>query len=248
MQRVEVSGHGFRLSQNWFFYYLYDIIIMDTADFIYFGGYMELHVNNELQAFNYDTGATIGDIINSISAGLKSENRVICQISLDGNIIAEKEEGKFFAKKVSSINKIDLLVEKVEKVAINGLGSLEGLIPELVKVLGESADCFRTGETTRAQDLFNSSLDALEIVPTILDGVRVSMSLDFNRITFEGTSLLALENEMLKTMKAIFDVQENRDFVSLADLIEYELIQNLSTWFRVIPEIKKSCVERGDNK
>jgi hypothetical protein len=205
---------------------------------------MEVQINEKIVEKVFDPKLTLGELINQFNEDLKKEDKVICQICVDNKIIHESEEPEAFKTPLEKINLLGIMADNVDNLIINSLNSLKNLIPELGKVLSSSSYYFKTGETQKALKLFSSSLEALEIVPTILDGVRASKGLNFSTISLKNMNLKELEELMLETIKNIFESQNSNDFVNLGDLIEYELVPNLGLWFEAIPILENICMER----
>ena len=52
--------------------------------------------------------------------------------------------------------------------------------------------------------------------------------------------ILRLEIHLLSVMKALLSAKEKNDNIMLCDLLEYELIDNLTQWkIKILPELKK---------
>lgn len=205
---------------------------------------MEIYVNNQKSEFVFDDNVTIGDAVKDISKKLKSKHQVICQLSVDDVIVPEAQEHEIFGYEIGAAKNINLMIDSVDNLVENGLKSLEGLIPELVNALAQTADLHRTGQDAKAKKVYSASLEALEIVPTVLGDVRSAKQLDFSKIEIKEKLLSELEQDMLSILGSIFDAQKKEDFVTLSDVIEYELIPNLIYWRDAVPAIIELCKER----
>ena len=111
---------------------------------------MEIQINDCTIKHEFDENLPLGTIIQSITEDLKAEEKVICQIEVDSTIIPEEQEQEAFKQKINSIKTLKLMADHVDNLVINSLKSLKNLLPELVRVLTESANYFRTGENGKA--------------------------------------------------------------------------------------------------
>jgi len=202
---------------------------------------MEIFINNEKIDFNFNEQELIGSAVNTISSKLKKENRVLCQIKIDNVTIPEAKENEIFSFPLGSIKQMDLKAETVENLVLNSLESLNLLLPELIKAINKTADLHREGDERAAKNLFFTTLEAMEIVPAILTNIRATMNLEFEHIKHGDSNLKGLEEGMLSAISLIYEAQKNEDYVTLADVLEYELSPNLSSWFDAIPVLKKRC-------
>jgi hypothetical protein len=206
---------------------------------------MELQINQEIQDIKFDSNILVEEVVSKVSNDLTTENKVICQIKLDDEIIPETYEKEAFQRKISDVTSLKITAEDTFTLVVNGIESLKTLLPELIIVIGKTTEAYRTGDVERAQGLFISTLEALEVVPVILDSVRGVMRLDYNEIKIgSGITLKDLEDKMLMSLKLICDVQAKSDTVGIADTLEYELAPNLACWEEALPILGEICKER----
>ena len=63
---------------------------------------------------------------------------------------------------------------------------------------------------------------------------------DLNGKSFKDESIQKLEIHLLSVLKALLQAKEKEDIIMLCDLLEYELVDNLTQWkIKVLPELKK---------
>ena len=63
---------------------------------------------------------------------------------------------------------------------------------------------------------------------------------DLEQMNFKDESIQKLEIHLLSVMKALLQAKEKNDTIMLCDLLEYELVDNLTQWkIKVLPELKK---------
>ena len=94
----------------------------------------------------------------------------------------------------------------------------------------EAANRFRSGEIREGSDLLSRVMDDFSMLVLLLEDVRRCRA--FSEERGQG-SLMALDKEsqeMTDLLKMAVEAQESRDWVYLADILEYEFSQKLGSW------------------
>jgi hypothetical protein len=132
-------------------------------------------------------------------------------------------------------------LQKVEIISVSKLEMGRQIVKEMAKVvpiMGEGAkriaDLFRQAEDLEAldtyQDLLEVARDFLHMVGTLQEELGLSGSKNMEEVLAGFSSLLT---EMI-------EVQENEDWVLLADLLEYEFLPLVEKWLPIIHDVEKS--------
>ncbi|TBR21559.1 MAG: hypothetical protein EPO63_08530 [Candidatus Nitrosotenuis sp.] len=107
----------------------------------------------------------------------------------------------------------------------------------LVGLVEQSADKFRTDDETSANKNFINCVEGLQTFIGIIDKVKNINGLDFESMKHSGGSVSVKEQELLQVLNTLFSSQKNRDWVSLADILEYELAPLIVEWKEILRSI-----------
>ncbi|MZP29466.1 hypothetical protein GTO91_07075 [Heliobacterium undosum] len=99
-------------------------------------------------------------------------------------------------------------------------------IPRLIEGLRQAAAYFRQGNDTRGIEAFSKAFDGLEWVAAVIEGLP-----KLQPVSPEGEETFQRISQTLSQLEEAWAFQ---DFVSIADLTEYELVESLESlhaWF-----------------
>lgn len=129
-------------------------------------------------------------------------------------------------------NSIDLAFDSLNSCTTY-IDHINGLIYRLI-------DEYQTGETTKANQTFIEVIELLDLYVQLMTKIYSSLRFHFKDKLVKDESVQNLEIHLLSIMKALLPAKEKGDVIMLCDLLEYELIDNLTQWkIKVIPELKK---------
>lgn len=99
---------------------------------------------------------------------------------------------------------------------------------------------YNVGELDHANDSLIEVVDLMDLYVQLISKVYHVIRVDLQEVFLKDESILKLEIHLLSVLKAILIAKEKDDIIMLRDLLEYELIDNLTQWkIKVLPELKK---------
>ena len=112
---------------------------------------------------------------------------------------------------------------------------------DLNQFVFQAANHLRSGEIQEGNKLLGLILDEFsQLVDFLMDLRQVK---DFSA-SAGGKNLAEMEKEslgMLEQLRMVLDAQENQDWVFLADLLEYEFADKLSSWSNFFNELTEQA-------
>ncbi len=129
-------------------------------------------------------------------------------------------------------NSIDLAFDSLNSCTTY-IDHINGLIYRLI-------DEYQAGEASKANQTFIEVIELLDLYVQLMTKIYSSLRFHFKDKLVKDESVQNLEIHLLSVMKALIPAKEKGDVIMLCDLLEYELIDNLTQWkIKVIPELKK---------
>lgn len=129
-------------------------------------------------------------------------------------------------------NSIDLAFDSLNSCTTY-IDHINGLIYRLI-------DEYQAGEASKANQTFIEVIELLDLYVQLMTKIYSSLRFHFKDRLVKDESVQNLEIHLLSVMKALIPAKEKGDVIMLCDLLEYELIDNLTQWkIKVIPELKK---------
>ncbi len=111
-------------------------------------------------------------------------------------------------------------------------------LPQLAGAFRQTAVHLQTGEEIKGLQVFQEAVSELQAFIALLQEVQRLGETDFTTTVFEDKSLAQWVQDFLENLKSIVDTFGNRDYVLLADLLEYEMAPRLERWQRILAVLK----------
>lgn len=175
-------------------------------------------------------GATLGDVIEEIVKTRFLKDEFITSISANGGEITEGNMDGEKARPASSIENLEIKTDTFRKASVSALESIGEYLDGLGSMVKVAADKFRSVEEKEANDFFVGCIDGLQTFVSIIDKIKSLNALDFSKIIFNSTPISEKEAALLASLNSILQTQSKKDWVSLADLLEFELAPLILEW------------------
>jgi Mg2+ and Co2+ transporter CorA len=188
------------------------------------------------------TFSNLEDVLSEIVRDQDRQDRVVWTVRLNGENYSEATPHD--ARKIR--------VEDIQSLEINTMGKTE-ISQEflqnggkMLEILNQSAKeisgLFRKADEKEANKRYLEFIESYQDLFQMLRHTRDAMNLDFGDIMIHGASV----NDKLEALQRLFDqmihAQEGRDWVMLADLLEYELASLLKEWEEILPVLEGKSV------
>lgn len=97
----------------------------------------------------------------------------------------------------------------------------------------ETATAFRAGGERKALGHYIDLLGGFDLLVKTLDGAGRALGVDFQATAVGDTTLARFVEDLNALLSEAMKAQERKDWVLLADLLEYELAPHLDAWQRL---------------
>ncbi|MBI3581273.1 MAG: glycosyltransferase [Nitrospinae bacterium] len=146
------------------------------------------------------------------------------------------EEGAAPAKlrPVSETTSPQMPAETFRNPSTNAPESVGKYLDELAATVVKSAVMFRTADEAEANSRFVECIDGLRAFVGIIDKIRSPNGPDFANMTHDSKPAGNREEALLKALDSIHETQTRKDWVSLADMLEFELAPLVLEWKGVL--------------
>jgi hypothetical protein len=182
---------------------------------------------------------TVGQVL----AHLQRERRLVVHVLIDGR---EPDLGKLGDVRKSPIKDHHVFIETADprEMAMDILKQVEAELSEADRIKSEAAKLLQNNQNTRAMEKLSGCLTTWQHVQESLQGTARLLKIDLEKITLmKGplTGLIVRFSEQLKQIRASL---ENRDFVTLGDVLTYEISSTSAEWREAL-EVMRRLVTLG---
>jgi len=161
--------------------------------------------------------------------------------SFDFNRAFFEELKEIFAIFLVSEEMRKLVVDSIDspEVLIATLKNIEEALPDQMKVLEEAAIAYQTGNDKEGVEKLFEFIDFMFGYTRTCYQMAPVFTLDYDSIEINGISLNEKNRELHNLLNDTLEIVENNDMISLADILEYEMmeaIENLEAYISSIFE------------
>lgn len=158
----------------------------------------------------------------------------IVRIRLDGvdsiNVLTE-ETDKMVPQ---DINRVEIGTKNSVTITREGLQKVTTLIFSMKEEVASAADLYRDGNLKEASSKIARVMEAFKPMVNFIQSVGISFTMNFDQIMFNQTTSLQEKIEsFLQTLSELVGAQQKKDYLEVADYLEYQLVEDLSDWTRI---------------
>ncbi|MBW1709079.1 MAG: hypothetical protein JRF41_03965 [Deltaproteobacteria bacterium] len=136
------------------------------------------------------------------------------------------------------IQTLELTTRSVEEIAWHFIENGEHIVNALTNALPKIVEMFRLGDETEANEHYLHFLEALQLLLNMLNYTRQTLDIDFNH-EYDGQNSIEAKMERLsEVMSELIRIQEENDWIYLADILEYDLTKELIDFKTILPRLK----------
>ncbi len=132
---------------------------------------------------------------------------------------------------IGSIDSPDVLISNIKKIS--------ELLPDQLKFLEEAAVAYQTGNDKEGVEKLFEFMDFVFGYTRTCDQIASVFNVDYNQVEVDGVSLNEKNRELQNLLTDTLEIVENNDMISLADILEYEMVEaleNLEAYIDVVLE------------
>ena len=143
------------------------------------------------------------------------------------------------------IKVLRLFTKDSVSITREGFEKVSGLIESIKAEITAAADLYRKGDIKEASSKIVNIMEAIKPMVNFIQSVGMSFSMDFDEILFDqDTSLRERIESFLNTFEGLVAAQMKRDYVEIADYLEYRLYDDMTDWSKVVDILLKKIVIR----
>lgn len=198
---------------------------------------MIIRLNDEDVKWDEQEHVMLGDLLEDFVKKRFFKDEFIATLQVNGETVAEGDMAQMRTKPISEITSLQITTQTFRNVSINALESIGEYLDELAGMVIKSSGRFRSSNETEANTHFVGCIDGLQTFVGIIDKIRTLNGLDFAKITYESKPVSDREEALLKTLNSIHETQTRKDWVSLADILEFELAPLIMEWKSILATV-----------
>lgn len=200
----------------------------------------DLTINNSPIKKNFKETESLASVIDHIFDNEMDSESVLVNLHLDNEVVPFEDGLDISKTELRSFTKINFETQTSTELAFDAVESCNDYIDVLVEKIQELTQLYQAGNSQKANDIFGEMIDILDLYVQLFS--KIHSTLKRNNIVNAQSSedIQKLDIHLLSVLKALIPAKEKNDIIMLCDLLEYELIDNLTQWkIKIIPNLKK---------
>lgn len=197
---------------------------------------------DELRNF-YPVETKLSRVFGQIEKELQQEGRVVCRFVVNGLDLSEKDEHRFAEMTLNEVQTLEYLSESKSTLTREVLKGWIQSVPELTQAAEELSSRILAG---KSEGLIKSVHDLVENFEFLLGSAIAILKLE-GRKDPEAEAGPLIESTQSAISEAVRHL-EKRDFVQLAQVIEYDFTHHLEVWRKTFLDLLAQGEAQGGDR
>lgn len=191
---------------------------------------------------NHDTSSinNLNELYKNLLGEYKSTESFVNKIRLNGKDLTENELENNGNLPIKEIDSLELIILTVPEMALNNINNAMEYLNKLIPGIEKASELFRTKSEEEANKYYLQCVEGLAWFREVIDNVKLTLKEELDKLDFGSKSIEIHDEKMLSLTKELADSQSKKDWVMLADLLEYELLPYLEEWKSIMPLFVKA--------
>ncbi len=199
--------------------------------------------NVDLSALS-DKSHTLYDFISNDIAGFIPKGSVIKDIYLNGikfdELLVNDEKTKTI--RIDGDGELNVTTMTSSDLIKESIAAIKNYFNDLSISLNEVSDLLRVGNDKDGFNNFAADLKGIASFVQMMDKIAVFLKIDYSIYTYKEKTIKGYFDDLEETLSKILEMQKNRDYIMLADTIEFEMEPEFEVWQEVLEYLKDELI------
>lgn len=201
---------------------------------------MNITINGqELDSSTID-GKDLEEILGQIQEHHLPPDQIIGHVILNGDSYSEDMPHAALEVPREAIETLELTTLTPEEIAVHFIQNGDRLIEAQVEAIPKITEIFRLGDEAEANEHYLRFLESFHLLLNMLDQAIKTIGIPEEMILSGDQSVNDHLGKMSNIITQLLSVQEQTDWIYLADLLEYELLPALESMRALLPKLIQS--------
>ena len=198
---------------------------------------MRLLINGKEETIAH-TGETLGDLLVLVEKGEVAQGNVVRSVKLNGQE-SSPESSVTRQTPLSEIEILELEVSTLSGVINKNIENADAYLIRLIPGIEKAVELFRMGNEQEANKFFINIIDGMDWFSQVLDMIMVAKEISPDTVIGDK-SIQDRRASLIDFTQQMVDANKNKDWVLLADLLEYEILPYHQEWSNLLPQFRSS--------
>lgn len=195
-------------------------------------------LNGRKLVMNLGPNATINDAVDYIFANKLQPNVVVTDCYLDGVKYEVGQPLEIFSEVISTFKSVKFVTKSNVELGLEAIESCPAYIDNMCEKIQSLIHAYQNNQK-EANEHFGDLVDTLDLYIQLMSQIFTIIKANTTGSFTKGDEVQKLEIHLLSVLKAMLPAKEKEDIIMLTDLLEYELIDNLTQWkIKIVPTLR----------
>lgn len=200
----------------------------------------DLTLNRNPLKRNFSQVQSLSEVVDHVFDNEISAETILTNIVVDGHRIPFEEGLEICKQSLNNFKEVEFETQSSLELAFEAVDSCNDYIDLLVDKIHEMNTLYQKGESQEANAHFGEMIDILDLYVQLFNKIHQTIKRNMKGDPGLSEKIQKLDIHLLSVLKALIPAKEKEDIIMLCDLLEYELIDNLTQWkIQIIPSLKK---------
>ncbi|HEC25688.1 MAG TPA: hypothetical protein ENI54_06750 [bacterium] len=199
--------------------------------------------NVDLSALS-DKSHTFYDFISNDIAGFIPKGSVIKDIYLNGikfdELLVNDEKTKTI--RIDGDGELNITTMTSNDLIKESIVAIKNYFNDLSISLNEVSDLLRIGNDKDGFNNFAADLKGIASFVQMMDKIAVFLKIDYSIYTYKEKTIKEYFDDLEEILSKILEMQKNRDYIMLADTIEFEMEPEIKIWQEVLEYLEDELI------
>ncbi len=201
---------------------------------------MDVYVNNAPFAGDRATEGTLGQLIEQLTA--EDSDRLIVELRLNDQVIGDDRLQEVLALPLADTGRVDLEIDSARSLSAQALGHAANMLEANRAHYVTIAEQIAMGNSSAAMELLNECFTVWNTAEQSLARASQAIGLDLNAAVGEAPPPAEMIEALRVQLDEIRKSLEARDFVAIADQVEYDMADVTDGWQRTLVSVQQSLL------
>ncbi|BDU51071.1 hypothetical protein [Haliovirga abyssi] len=199
---------------------------------------MEIFIDKVKVDADIEKTDDLDTIIKEVENFIKETGKVIISINIDGRALEDVDNVT-----INEVKKIEFETQIPQVLLLESFQEMNNYIYKLKDGIQNIVNLLAIEEESEAFTIIVQLTNGLEWIDNVFSSVKEILGIEFKKIEFDE-----LIESFQNIVESIVESIEDRDYVLLSDILEYELLDMLEDIEKKLPILYDEILEDGKNK
>ncbi len=181
-------------------------------------------------------GSQVRDILTAVLSKDDTPNSFIARLLIDGKEVPIDSD-EISTRLVSEIQTLEVEINSMDESLNKNIANAQDYLTRLLPGIEKAAELFRNENEVEANKFFVRIIDGIDWLSQVLQVVVAAQGLNAEELRIDGKSMKDRHDLLIDLTGKMVEANKNKDWVLLADLLEYEILPYYEEWEGLLPQL-----------